>query len=346
MRGEGRIRACPYCGSDEIGPKMLFGGPLAGVDNKDGSCVCHACGRTAVPLDFTSLEELERFRKGVLGPMQKEAGEGSFSFVPVLPVDTTALFSLAGVDLPIGQVAEVVSLEWDGHSISRTAYSAPFVKYCRAVEGQRYNASDILLMDLSGIRSGRPNFRVLRELIKRKYNVWLDLGIRSVQDLFDSFAMEISRAVATTLTSPGMRLFEEIFELSDRCLPCLCVDKRVIWARPNGGPSRLSEVARELRSTGYEEVAVVDLRRLGTRGGISEAFLSETSALDMRVFVGGGVVETDLDKIQESGVAGAFIDPHTPVISDLLSTNERLAPTDFPEGAARRAARPTAAPTD
>jgi len=341
-----RIRACPYCGSTDIAPKTLFGGPLVGVDNKDGSYVCHGCGRTGVPLDFASQEELRFFQKDVLGTREKENQRRGFVHIPMVPVDTRSLFSIAGFDLPIGQVAEVVSVEWNGRTLSRTEYRAPFVQYLKAVEGKRYNATDILLIDLSGIQDAKPNFKVLRELVRKKYNVWLDLGMRSMQDLFDSFAMEISRAVASTLTVPSVKLFRDIFELSDKCLPCVCLDRDVVWSRPNGGPQKFGDAVRELKGIGFDEIGVIDLTRLGKRSGISRDFVSKLSDCDLDVVVGGGVIESDLNRLQEAGFAGAFVDPHTPVIADIIDEREDELPTNHTMATTRKATTAKPAPTD
>jgi uncharacterized protein related to proFAR isomerase len=299
-----------------------------------------------VPLDFASKEELRFFQKDVLGTKEKDGQRRGFVHIPILPVDTTSLFSIAGFDLPIGQRVEVVSVEWDGRTLSRTEYAAPFATYLKAVEGRRYNATDILLIDLSGIQEGKPNFKVLRELVRRKYNVWLDLGMRSMQDLFDSFAMEITKAVASTLTVPSMRLFKDIFELSDKCLPCVFIDRDVVWSVPSCGPERFGDVIRELKGIGFDEVGVIDLTRVGKRSGVSREFVSRLSDCDLDVVVGGGVIESDLGKLQEAGFAGAFIDPYTPVIADIIDEREDVLPTNHTIERTRKAATPKPAPAD
>lgn len=335
-----RIRACPYCGSRDIAPRMLFGGPLAGVDNSDGTYICSSCGRSAVPLDFASREELRFFQNEVLGAKEKETQKKGFLHIPIVPVDTRSLFSIAGMNLPIGQVAEVVSVEWNGQALSRTSYAAPFLKYWRAVGGKRYNATDILLIDLSGLQDAKPNFKALRELVRRKYNVWLDLGMRSVQDLFDSFAMEISRAVASTLTVPNMKLFRDIFELSDRCLPCIYMEGDAVLSRKNSDPQSFKAMAKELKSIGYDEIGAIDLSRLGKRSGVSERFVSKVRDCDLGVVIGGGVIESDLDMLKGSGFHGAFIDPYTPIIADIIDERQDELPTDHVEPTTRKATTP------
>jgi uncharacterized protein related to proFAR isomerase len=213
-----------------------------------------------------------------------------------------------------------VDLRWDGSNMDRNDYHVSFDRYWRAISGQRYNASDILLMDLSGIRNGQPNFRVLRELVKHKYDVWLDLGIRSEADLYDAFAIEVSRALVDSSLCGSLKLFEELFALSDRCVPCIQVaNSEVIWKRSNAGPESVKGSIKAMKDIGYEEVAVIDVRRLGSKQGVNEAMLGELEGAEIRVIIGGGVVESDQDHIKAKGLQGAFIDPFTPIITDIVA---------------------------
>jgi len=317
-----RIRVCPYCGSEDIVPKILFGGPLAGVDNKDESYVCRNCGVRAVPIDFEEEMEAKDFRNEKIMNVYEEPDRKDFLHIPILPLDTASPFRLGGFDNPIGKTAEVVDLFWKGNHFARGEYRAPFLHYWRAISGSRYNAEHIFLMDLAGIEEGRPNFRALKKLIKRRYEIWLDLGMRSLQDLFDSFALDISWAVAGSLTLPGTRLFEEIYELSDRCIPCLYLDGKVIWPRRVGAQDDPERIIRFLERIGFESVAVLDLRRLGTRTGADRSLLRRLEGADPAIFVGGGVTEGDLVLMEEKGFTGALMDPFTPAIRNILEEEE------------------------
>jgi uncharacterized protein related to proFAR isomerase len=299
---------------------VLVGGPMAGVDNDDGTFRCRACGKKAVPLTFGSTEDWIHFRQSKIRGREQERARPEFSTVPILPVDTRPLLSVGGIDVPILKLAEVVDLRWDGSSMDRNDYHVSFDRYWRAVSGQRYNASDILLMDLSGVRNGKPNFRVLRELVKHKYDVWLDLGIRSEADLYDAFAIEISRALVDTSLCGSLKLYEELFALSDRCVPCIQVaNDDVIWKRANAGPGTIKGALETMKDIGFEEVAVIDVQRLGTKLGVTEAMLDQLEGAEVRVIVGGGVLESDLDLIKSKGLKGAFIDPFTPIIKDIVA---------------------------
>ncbi len=326
-----RISACPHCGSRDIEPKVIFGGPMAGVDNKDEGYICHSCGKTAVPLDFVSQSELRAFKED---NMEQDQPSKSFMHVPIMPVDTRSIFSLAGIDIPLGSVAEVVSVKWNGERLVRTEYSVKFSKYWKAVSGQRYNASEVMMMDLAGIMEAHPNFEVLRQLLKRKNNVWLEIGMRNEDDLFDAFAMGVSHAVAGSLCCRSMDMFKVIFELSDKCIPCLYLDQQVVWERPGAGPADLEEAIEALKAIGFDEIAIIDLPRLGTRSGYSMEMVARALGHGVAIHVGGGITEKDFESLEKIGVAGALVDPFTPIIEDIV---------ELPEGSP--AATVTSAPT-
>ena len=292
---------------------------MAGVDNKDGGYICHQCGRKAVPLDFISQSELNAFKEDT---MEHDQASKSFMHVPIMPVDTRSILSLAGIDIPLGSVAEVVSVKWNGERLVRTEYSAKFSKYWKAVSGQRYNASEVMLMDLAGIIEARPNFEVLRQLLKRKYSVWLEIGLRNEDDLFDAFAMGVSYAVAGSLCCRQIDMFKELFELSDKCIPCLYLDKQVVWERPGAGPCDLGEAIKALKAIGFDEIAIIDLTRLGTRSGYSKEIVTKALEHGIDLIVGGGITENDFESLEKMGVAGALVDPFTPIIADIIESPE------------------------
>ena len=322
---EGRIRACPHCGSRNIEPKILFGGPMAHLDNKDGSYNCLDCGKTSVPLDFHTSYEVEDFKtsKDELDePVTKE-----FLRVPIVPLNTAPLFTMGPLELPIGKVARVVNVRWNGGCLEPLEFSVPFSDYWNAVSGKRYNAQEMFLMDLSGICDGRPNFSALKKLIKHRYKIWLDLGIGDIQDLFDSFAMDISYAVAGSLSCPSVQIFEEIYDLSDRCVPCAYIDRDVKWSREGAGPKDLRRFLGALGRIGYDRVALIDLTRLGVREGFSWDMGSVLEGSDCELVIGGGVRESDFDSMREMGFAGALVDPFTPVIESIIEKPEDAEPT-------------------
>jgi uncharacterized protein related to proFAR isomerase len=258
--------------------------------------------------------------------MEHEPASRSFMHVPIMPVDTRSLLSIAGIDIPLGRLAEVVSVKWNGEQLVRAEYSAKFSNYWKAVSGQRYNASEVMLMDLAGIINDRPNYDALRELLKRKYNVWLEIGMRNEDDLFDAFAMGVSYAIAGSMCCRSIRMFDELFELSDKCIPCLYLDNGVVWAKPGAGPKDIGATIDALKGIGFDEIAIIDLPRLGTRSGFSKDLVAYVIGQGISVHVGGGITEKDFAELERMGAKGALVDPFTPVIENIIDS-----PDESPE---------------
>ncbi len=315
---------CQHCGSRRIVPKVLVGGPMAGVDNKDGSYVCLDCGRELVPLGFEGEAERQDFVAHA-----QSAGK-DFLHIPIVPVDTWSLFNLPILDLPIVQVAKVVEVEWrEGWNVKPGG--VPFADYWKAVGSKRYGAEDVLLMDLAGMQHAHPNFEALKALMKRKYAIWLEMGVREVQDLFDAFTLGSQHVLLGSLTCRSKGMLEEIIELSDMSVPLLYFDGKVRWSGKRF-PSDIPGSLRMLDDLGFERAAVLDLRRLGGADGYDAELAEEALSSEIDILFGGGVRETHLPELRKKGAVGGLLDPYTPVLRDLIATQgvpdeERPLPT-------------------
>jgi hypothetical protein len=70
--------------------------------------------------------------------------------------------------------------------------------------------------------------------------------------------------------------------------------------------------------------------------------------LDLELYVGGGLQESDVLRLQERGFAGGLVDPFTPVIRDLLSKVPKAAKTteaNAPATASRSTPTPGSVPS-
>lgn len=308
------VVGCQHCGSRRVVPRVLVGGPMAQLDNKDGTYVCLDCGRQLVPLGFEGEGERQDFAA------RSEPEEKGFLHIPIIPVDTWSLFSIPVLDVPIVQAAKVVEVAWNG-DWEVLPGGVSFQDYWRAVGSGRYGAEEVMLMDLAGMQRARPNFEALKAMMKRKYSVWLEMGVREVQDIFDAFTLGSQHVMVGSLACRSRDLLEEIIELSDMSVPLLYFDGRVRWASERL-PSSLDRSLGLLRDLDFERVAVLDLRRLGSKGGFDAGLVETALSGEMEVLFGGGVREVDLPQLREMGAAGGLIDPYTPVLRDLIASGE------------------------
>jgi len=174
------------------------------------------------------------------------------------------------------------------------------------------------MLDLAGINRANPNFEVTRHLVKRS-DVWLDSGGREPEEVMDGYMLDVERVVAGTKTLPSPDAFAGLYALSNDVLPCIDWDGKVLWRGGHAGPTELRDVANLLRGIGFPSACVMDLRRLGTELGPDPAFLATLDGIDLDLYVGGGLQESDVLRLGEKGFAGGLVDPFTPVIRDLLA---------------------------
>ena len=336
--GPSDFAACGRCGSDQVHPKLLVMGPIAGIDSDSRSYVCHLCGAEGLPIFFDTAEaraQFEREKKGIWDAEPKPSKKGVLS-IPMLPIQTDPLIDIKVLDqIPI-RVATVTGVHWDGARLVPTAYRASFQEYWDAIGGPRYNASRVFMLDLSGINRANPNFDVTRHLVKR-CDVWLDSGGREPEEIMDGYMLDVERVIAGSKTLASLDAFAGLYGLSSEALPCLDWAGHVVWGDPREDRIDLRIVARRLRAIGFGSVCVMDLRRLGTELGPDPGLLGVLEGLDLEVYVGGGVQETDVPQLGERGLAGGVVDPFTPVIRDLLLkpprdavATEAIAPTPAP----------------
>jgi len=318
-------------------------GPLAGIDSDSRSYVCHACGHEGLPIFFDTAEtraQFEREKRG-MWPAEPAPPKDQVLSVPILPIQTDPLIDMRILDRVPVRVATVTGVRWEDERLGPSAYRVPFQEYWDVIGGPRYNAARVFLLDLSGVNRANPNFNVTRHLAKR-CEVWLEAGGREPGDIMDGYMLDVERVVAGTKTLRSLDVFIELYGLSTDVLPCLDWDGRVVWGDSRETRVDLGDVARRLESIGFPAVCVMDLRRLGSELGPDPTLLTMLDGLDLDVYLGGGLQETDVAGLKEHGFAGGLIDPFTPVIRDLLKPPR--GPTSTEASAPAPAPRPTPAP--
>jgi len=342
--GPNDVAACGRCGSGRVHPNLLVMGPIAGIDSDSRSFVCRACGHVGLPIFFDSEEaraQFEREKRGIWEPEPK-AVRDEVRAIPILPIQTDPVLPVKVLDLLPVRVATVTGVRWEGGRLTPTAYRASFQEYWEAIGGPRYNAGRVYVVDLAGVNDGNPNFEVTRHLGKR-CDVWLDAGGRDPEEVLDGYMLDVERVVAGTRTLASPDSFAGLYALSTDVLPCIDWDGQVVWRAGHAGPTNLRDVVAGLRGIGFSSACVLDLRRLGTELGPDPAVLAMLEGLDLELYVGGGLQESDVLRLRERGFAGGLVDPFTPVIRDLMSKLSKAATTS-PASAPKPAPRTTTAP--
>lgn len=276
---------------------------MAQLDNDDGTYRCLNCGRNAVPLDFAGWEEYHEFLQS--NPAQEEEK------LPVLPMMPT-VFDL-GTD-PLAVPAMVTNVTWN-NGIQVGEESVELALYWRGME-KLTGSKAACLIDINGILHAKPDLDEIQRILRRRVEVMLDIGIRNEQDIFDSFTMGASSVLACSFGMTSSKVFERVLDMTDQCIPCLCYDDKVRWARQRGNPTDLAECLAQLKELGYEQVALMDLTRLGHRRGPELRKVNMAVQMGFGVWVAGGVRMEDVPVLPKE-VVGALLDPIIPLPSHI-----------------------------
>ena len=322
------LAACSRCGSPRVYPKFWVQGFFPTINAERQTYVCRDCGAEGMLLRFDSEDERRTFAEEARTAMTaKDPPRPAADAIPILPVDAVPLLEVRGVDaIPIYRT-KVVDVHWTDRRLQRGAYRVDVGAYWDAVGGSRYSAERIFVLDLAGINHAKPNFDALREIGKRTMML-LDLGARTPDDVMDGYMVDVDTVVVGTKALESLARFAEIRDLSEGVLPCVDFADGVVWSDLSKEDRDLRVVTTALKEMGFESLAVMDLRRLGTFSGPDPRLVSEMSGLDFEISLGGGVREEDAAGLREQGIDHALVDPFTPVIQALLPTREEPVPAE------------------
>ncbi|OPY32512.1 MAG: Histidine biosynthesis protein [Methanomassiliicoccales archaeon PtaU1.Bin124] len=291
-----RVRVCPYCYSPEITEKVLIGGPMAQLDNDDGTYRCLHCGKSGVPIDFAGWEEYQEFIDSKMASTEVHSR-------PILPMLPTLFHG--GIEA--GSVnATVVKVTWDGglrFGDQRERLQDNWKRAEKVVEGKA-----ACILDLNGIMEGRPDLDGIQHVLRRKGEVMLDIGIHHEQDVFDCFTMGASQVLATSIGMPSFKVFERVLDMTDECIPCLCYDDKVQWRRPRGNPTELDDCLSALKELGFAQVGLMCLDRLGKANGPDLRVIDKATRAGLKVWLAGGVRFEDVPSLPAQ-VSGVLLDP-------------------------------------
>jgi phosphoribosylformimino-5-aminoimidazole carboxamide ribotide isomerase len=175
--------------------------------------------------------------------------------------------------------------------------------------------SEIYAADLDAILNQRPQDEVTRGLASLKAPLWLDAGVKSVEDARRAVALGASRVIVGLETLPSFDVLSDICAAvgSDRVAFSLDLrDRQPIFtagARVDGVRSP-EEIADLAAISGASALIVIDLARVGTGRGLDIDLLSRIhSAAPRPSLVAGGGVRgwDDLVQVAKAGCDAALV---------------------------------------
>jgi len=175
--------------------------------------------------------------------------------------------------------------------------------------------SDIYAADLDAILDRQPQDDVTRDLASMPAPLWLDAGVRSVDDARRATTVGASRVIVGLETLPSFEVLSQICSAigSDRVV--FSLDLRDGQPMVTNGvqlPGALSpeNIARAAATSGVGTLIVIDLARVGTSRGLDVDLLERirAAAPGLNLVAGGGIREwDDLVHAAKAGCHGTLL---------------------------------------
>jgi len=175
--------------------------------------------------------------------------------------------------------------------------------------------SEVYAADLDAILNEQPQDEVTRRLAALKAPLWLDSGVRSVDDARRAIDLGASRVIVGLETLPSFDVLAAVCAALGPDRVAFSLDLRdgqpmVANVATLFGTQTPEEVASLAVLAGVNTLIAIDLTRVGTGRGVDANLLSRvhSATSGSQLVAGGGVREwNDLVHIAQSGCSAALV---------------------------------------
>lgn len=168
------------------------------------------------------------------------------------------------------------------------------------------------LADLNSIMDEGDNFSVIKRIKKGlEVNLIADLGIKKRSDLENKIISFLDRIVVASETVEDLKLFSEALSRFDKDKVIASIDIECGDLLTGLEFNDAESLIQELMVLGIKNFILIDLRRVGSRSGISDKIMSMAKKFNRRslkLITGGGIKNLkQIREIEEAGFHGALI---------------------------------------
>ena len=175
--------------------------------------------------------------------------------------------------------------------------------------------SEIYAADLDAILTQQPQDEVTRSLSSMPAPLWLDAGVRSVDDARRAIDVGASRVVVGLETLPSFEVLSAICAAVGSERVAFSLDLRdgqpiATNGASSDGARSPEEIAGMAAISGSGTLIAIDLARVGTGRGLDVDLLRRihSAAPGLKLIAGGGIREwDDLVRLASAGCDGALI---------------------------------------
>jgi len=178
---------------------------------------------------------------------------------------------------------------------------------------QHFRASTLYLADLDAILDRRPHVALYSDLARAGFLLWVDAGVRSVNDAAAVLAAGVETAIVGLESCPSPAVLTELVQQFGPSPLMFSLDLRDgVPMLPSGWPPmNPSEIAKTALAVGFRRLLVLDLSDVGTStGGRTDGLLQTIRdiAPEAQLVAGGGVRGVDdLERLSNLGVDAVLV---------------------------------------
>jgi phosphoribosylformimino-5-aminoimidazole carboxamide ribotide isomerase len=179
---------------------------------------------------------------------------------------------------------------------------------------EQLGLTTIYVADLDAIVHSRPNWQVYQDLAEQEFALWVDAGLRSVDDAEAVLDCGVTGVVAGLETWPHAELLHQLVLTCGRDRVIFSLDLRdgSPLANPDGWASNDPfEIADEAICAGVSQLIVLDIAQVGIGQGVRTLDLCRrltNQFPDVTVITGGGVRNVDdIRPLTAVGVSGVLV---------------------------------------
>jgi phosphoribosylformimino-5-aminoimidazole carboxamide ribotide isomerase len=170
---------------------------------------------------------------------------------------------------------------------------------------------EVYIADLNRLMNTGDNKEIMRALRKRNdgSKIMLDYGIKRFADLKAAFEAELADTFVLGTETISLDVIEAASKRDMRVSVSVDLLNKEVLTRDNRLKIAPLDLLKKLNEYPIQDVIVLELDRVGTKGGIDFEFFERAVAVSKHtILCGGGVKSTkDIDTMEMIGLKGALV---------------------------------------
>ncbi|MFX0076160.1 MAG: HisA/HisF-related TIM barrel protein [Candidatus Hermodarchaeota archaeon] len=173
--------------------------------------------------------------------------------------------------------------------------------------------SEVYIADLDAILKKRPNFSLLRNILKiPQIKVMIDPGIVSIKDVLDYSSYDLDSLILGLETIQNIKVISDCLEImgSNKTIVSIDMYKETIQTSVKELKNQDTfNIIKNLEDLGVRIIILLDLYKVGQKlGGIPPLYLELNKFFNGQVLAGGGIKNfEDIELYKQNGFSGVLI---------------------------------------